>query len=591
MDPPGLCRFPFILLIVVLAGCKPDQPPEAPSSSPLMGPPSPSSPADGGDLLSGLAPNAPAAARPFDQSQLSVPRFDDVRADAGLDFTYENGANGNVLMVEATGGGGGWLDLDGDRHWDLYLVQGGNPAAPPGDRQPNDRLFRNRGDGSYVDVTDQAGIKEFEYGQGVAVGDFNGDGFDDLYVTTIRGNSLLRNQGDGTFENVTAQAGVADGRWSTSAAWGDLDRDGLLELYVCNYLQYDARNPRLCFNRDKKPAMCHPRNLEHWPDECYWNRGDGTFAPQSNDRGLFGPGNKALGVAIADFNNDAWPDVYVANDTTANFMFVNDQAGHFKENGLVLGCALSADGLAQASMGLGMGDYDHDGWLDLYSTHYTLEYNTLYRNLGPAGFQDVTALVGLVQPTWPKLGFGAVMADFNLDGQEEILVANGHVDPTDPYEHTEFEMEPQLFTFAGEQFVDCGARAGDYFKSKVVGRAVALCDDDSDGDLDVLVVHQNAPAALLRNRSDRGHWLSLSFVGRHSNRRGIGVRATVRQESTVLIRELAGGTSYCASHQPVLVFGLGANESDCTVDVRWPDGRLQTIETPVDRPLLIVEPD
>lgn len=512
-----------------------------------------------------------------------------MHAQAGIDHVYQNGERGQSLMVETIGGGAGWLDYDGDGHWDLYLNQGGDPTAAADDRQPNDALFRNRGDGTFENVTEQAGIHEFGYGQGVAIGDYDNDGFDDIYVTNVGGNTLFHNEGDGTFREVTAVAGVRGGRWSVSAAWADLDQDGLLDLYVCNYVQYDPKHPTDCRNSRGELRMCDPKDVEPSPDECYMNQGDGTFQPEARRRGLFGPSNKSLGVAVADFNNDGLPDVYVCNDTTPNYLFLNDGHGVFRESALVQGCAVGGDGASHASMGVAVGDYDGNGFLDIYVADFYEEPNTLYRNLGPEGFQDVTGLVGLYELTYLRLGFGNVMADFNQDGRMDIFTTNGHIYnfPGNPL----YKQLPQLLTFTGTRWIDCGPEAGEFFQGKYVGRAAATCDYDDDGDLDLVVVHENSPTALLRNESERGHWLKFFFRGRASNRRGIGCRVTVTAGTVHSMQELCGGTSFACSHQPTLIFGLGEYSGPCSAVVRWPSGQVQTLsDLSVDRTVFVDEP-
>ncbi|MDA1041238.1 MAG: VCBS repeat-containing protein, partial [Planctomycetota bacterium] len=373
----------------------------------------------------------------------SCSHFVDVADDRGVRHVYLNGEAGRSLMVEAIGGGAGWLDYDRDGQWDLYLVQGGDPAAVDRGDQPTDQLFRNGGSAGFVDVSAAAVLIAQGYGQGVAIGDYDDDGFDDIYVTNVGRNALYRNLGDGTFLDVTTEAGVGDPRWSSSAAWADLDGDGDLDLYVCNYLDYDPLKPLDCRNAVGEPRICHPRDIDAVPDECFLNQGDGTFRASAVALGLHGPGNKALGVAVADFTGDGLPDIYVANDTEPNFLFRQRGDGTYDEVALALGCAVDRDGNAQASMGVAAGDYDADGVLDLYVTHFHDDSNTLYRGLGAAGFEDITALVGLHGPTLDRLGFGAVMADFDADSHMELLVANGHIEnyPGNPL----LTMRPQLF--------------------------------------------------------------------------------------------------------------------------------------------------
>jgi hypothetical protein len=336
--------------------------------------------------------------------------------------------------------------------------------------------------------------------------------------------------------------------------------------------------------------MCHPRDVEPVPDECYINLGDGTFSPEARRRGLVGEGNRGLGVAVADFNNDGWPDIFVANDTTANFLFMNQGDGMFQEQATVLGCAADRNGGFQANMGVTVADFDLNGYLDLYVTHFYQESNTLYRNHGEGGFQDETGLLGLHAPTLFYLAFGVLMADYDQDGRQDVLIANGHIEnfPGNPLHH----QRPQMFTYDGhKRWVESTDQAGDYFRGKYVGRAVAGCDHDDDGDLDVAVAHENAPAALLRNESERGHWLKFLFRGRESNRRGINCRVTVTAGPTRYLQELCGGTSYAATHQPALIFGLGTWNQPCKIKVRWPSGRTQEMENVgLDQTLVLDEP-
>ena len=518
------------------------------------------------------------------------PIFAEVAQRAGLAHVYSTGNADLLLMVQPTGGGCGWIDYDGDGFWDLYLNQGGDPSSPRSPAQPSDRLFRNLGDGVFLDVTRSARIDERDYSQGVAVGDFDNDGFDDIFVTNAGADTLFHNQGDGTFIDVTRQALKQPAAWSSSAAWGDVDRDGDLDLYVCRYVAFDRFHPQQCRTVKGERKMCQPNDVEAIPDEFYLNDGDGTFREVSRERGLFGPGNKALGVAIADFDNDGWPDIYVANDATPNFLFVNQRDGQFRNSAVLLGCAITWAGTAQASMGIAVGDYDRNGSLDLYLTHYEGEWNTLYRNLGTRGFFDVTAVAGGVEPTLPMVGFGAVMEDFDQDGNVDLIVANGHLD--DPgHLGIQLAMKPQLFTFLGPKLFECSERGGDFFSQKFIGRGLSTADYDRDGDLDVVVVNQNAPTALLQNNSVRGHWLKLNFVGRRSNRRGIGTRVTLRICNDVFMYELSGGTSYCVSHEPTLVFGLGDRAERCGLEIHWPSGIRQAIDdVAVDQELRITEP-
>ena len=526
----------------------------------------------------------------FETSTLRSPRFVNVAELSGIQFVYENGASPKALMVEATGAGCGWLDFDRDGWLDIHFAQGGVPDATDPRSRPPDRLFRNVDGEMFVDVTARSGIDDREYGQGTAVGDFDNDGFDDLLITNVGQNQFYKNQGDGTFQDATETAQLTWRGWSSSAAWADLDRDGDLDLYVCHYVDYDPYHPVPCLNKEGIPSICHPRNAEPTPDECFENLGDGTFRPVAREWGLFGPGNRALGVVVADFSDDGWPDIYVANDTTANFLFINQKGQGFKESAVLLGAAVSMTGGAQASMGIAVNDYDRDGLLDIYLTHFTGEWNTLYRNQGPEGFQDVSPLNGMRDLTLPKLGFGTVMEDFDSDGRMDVFVTNGHIDP----QHSDgegYEMSPQLMTYDRGRWTDRSSTAGDFFRGKYVGRGVAAGDFDRDGDTDLAVGHQNSPAAILRNDSDSGHWLRLKFVCARSNRNGLGTRVVVRQGDQRWVGELVGGASYASANEPVLVFGLGDHDTQCTLEIRWPTGEIQTISNvAVDRVHVLREP-
>jgi hypothetical protein len=578
------------VFLLVTSGCQPAvpvtelNPPTAGKSVQVVSQKAP-------ELSSAFKMAARIAPAPVPVPQVTGPKFVECAESSQLRHVYQTGSPDLMLMVQPTGGGGGWIDFDRDGHWDLYLNQAGDAGSPRSSSQPTDQLFRNLGDTQFQKITSEAGIDERDYSQGVAIGDFDNDGFDDVFVTNVSSaDTLFQNQGDGTFLDVSSRMPPQQKLWSSSAAWGDIDRDGDLDLYVCRYVTFDRFHPVECRTAKGERKMCQPNDVAGAADEFFLNAGDGTFVAQAHERGLFGPMNKALGVAIADFDNDGWPDIYVANDATPAFLYLNQRDGHFKNVADLLGCSLSLEGRAQAGMGIAVGDYDRNGYLDLYLTHYEGEWNTLYQNLGPQGFSDVTGSAGGVGATLSMVGWGTVMEDFNQDGHEDVIMANGHLD--DPgHLGVELAMTPQLFTFAGLKLVDCSEQAGDFFSHKYTGRGLATADFDEDGDLDVIIVNQNAPSSLLRNESIRGHWLKLNLVGRESNRRGIGTRVNLVLGDERFVKELAGGTSYCVSHEPTLVFGLGERTGDCTLEIRWPNGRVQRIENvTVDQELRIVEP-
>lgn len=520
-------------------------------------------------------------------SDLRPLRFTDVAAESGIEFTYLNGAYGQELMVESLGGGGCWLDFDRDGWPDLFVSQGGKPDAENPEDLPPDLLFRNHR-GSQFEPVPMAGVAGTGYSQGAAAGDFDGDGFEDLYVTNVGKNILYHNLGDGTFAEVTDYAGVGDVRWSSTAAWADLNGDGLLDLYVCNYGDYDPYNPRVCL-KDGVPALCHPREIPPVADECFLNLGDGRFEASATRLGLFGEGNRGLGVVAADFDNDGKTDLYVCNDTTANFLFLAQPDGTFQESALMCGAAVNAQGYAQASMGVAAGDYDGNNALDLYLTHFANEENAVYQNLGDRGrFREVAGLSGMRSISYPKLGFGTVMYDLNGDGAMDLVVANGHIDPRNA-DGDGYEQLPQVISYQGNRWVEVSEDAGDYFQQKRVGRGVAAADYDRDGDLDLAIVHQNSPLALLRNESDPTRFNTFRFRGTDSSRNGTNVRVWVQCGEHSTMQELAGGTSYCVSHFPeMIVPTLGADV--CSVRVHWPSGReYEYTELPMDRPVLFSE--
>lgn len=513
--------------------------------------------------------------------------FRDVGLELGILHVYENGEKGGMLFHETFGGGNGWLDYDRDGNWDCYLNQGGDATASP-DLNPLDALYRNCGD-SFRNVAENAGIRETGYGQGVAIADFDSDGFDDIYVTNLGANTLWHNLGDGTFAEIAEMAGVADSQWSTSAAWGDLDNDGDLDLYVCNYTIFDPKAPHVCRNAKGELIVCNPKNFEPAPDSCFINLGNGQFIEEAKSRGLHGTNNRALGVAIADFNQDGFADVYVANDATENFLFINQGNGRFDDQAQLLGCAVDRRGSPQASMGLGINDFDQNGWIDIYSTHFWGESNTLYANYGKTGFQDVTGTVGLHEPTLDFLGFGTAMQDFDASGTMEIFVSNGHVDNsgTNPNQ----KMSPQLFTYRNKRFEELTKNSGEYFVERWIGRGVSWCDFDRDGMLDLLVTHQNQRAALLRNESREGNWIEVSPIGRHSNRSGIGCKMTVSWPTGKIFSELVGGGSYCSAMPKTIYIGLPPQVDRLDIRLRWPSGADQLFKNVIPRQFLVLTED
>ncbi|MFN8741812.1 MAG: CRTAC1 family protein [Pirellula sp.] len=503
--------------------------------------------------------------------------FRDVAKEMDIDFAYQTGAKGRMLFHEPFGGGHGWLDYDLDGRVDLILVQGGDGTEPSKHAQPNDRLLRNVGS-RFIDITLNTLIDAREYGQGVAIADYDNDGFDDIYITNLGSNLLFKNQGDGTFLDVSKESQTNCHAWSTSAAWVDVDLDGNLDLYVCNYVKYDPYHAKSCVNERGEPLICNPLSFEPEPDVFYWNDGSGSFHDVTMERGFHGPNNRALGVVAADFDQDGWPDFYVANDASNNFLFRNLKNGYFEEVAVQLGCATDRRGVPQASMGLAVNDYNGDGKLDIYSTHFQTESNTLYQNVGNSGFIDVTGSEGLHTPTLDKLGFGTVMQDFNQDGCMDLFVANGHIDNSgsNPNE----KMEGQLFTYKNKKWHEISNVSGEWFQKKFVSRGVTYTDFDLDGKIDLGITNQSAQLTLLHNESSPGRVCWLKLVGVTSNRNGVGAKITVETSKCQKIYEVIGGGSYCSASSYFVPILVAPDQKTEKIHILWPSGIQQQVAPP-----------
>ena len=540
-------------------------------------------------LIACLAALSGISANDLSRSDKSLPAspslvFEDVAAEAGLDFQHFSGSPEKQYILESMSGGVAWIDFDRDGWMDLYLVNGGHwEELVQGKRTVSNALYRNNGDGTFTNVTRKAGVGNRHWGMGVAAGDYDNDGWVDLFVCNYGPNTLYRNNGDGTFRDVTATAGVGDGRWAVSASFGDYDADGRLDLYVTNTVRFDYKDPDPmdCHYRGIT-VQCGPLGMVGDSDILYRNNGDGTFRDVSEKAGVSDViPSYGLGAIWSDYDNDGDLDLYVANDQMANFLFRNQGDGTFEETGLFAGAAFSDDGTAQGSMGVDFGDYDRDGLLDIYITHFSDDYNTLFRNLGQGRFRDMTRGAGLTFSSWPMVGWGTGFVDLDHDGWEDIFAANGHVFPqVDGFKiGTSFHQRSQVFRNLGDgKFQEVSAGL-DKLKSWS-SRGVAFADYDNDGDIDVAVNNLDGVPWLLKNQkgSEAGNWLLLSLEGTRTNRSAIGARVTLETAEGKQMREVRGGSSYESTHDFRVHFGLGRLETVKKMTVRWTDGTTQDFE-------------
>ena len=501
--------------------------------------------------------------------------FRDVAAEAGVSFRFETGTRGRHDLPEIMGGGVALIDFDGDGRLDIYLCNGGPIVAEAGRHDPPCRLFRNDGGWRFSDATDRANAPGPGYAMGAAVGDFDGDGLDDLFVTGWRDQRLYRNAGGGRFQDVTARAGLSSDLWSTSAAFADLDGDGDLDLYVATYLDYDPARAPFCAAPDGRRDYCGPEDFAAQPDRLYRNNGDGTFADVSKAAGIDRPGGRGLGVVVADLVGDEKPDIFVANDGTPCWLFENRGGLRFEEVGLQAGVALDGRGEALAGMGVGLGDVDDDGRPDLVVSNFPGRSTVGFRALGDGTFADASDALGLSAATRPVLGFGVALADFDADGRLDMLQANGHVLDRARLGQP-FAMKPTLLRNVDGRLVDAAEAAGPWFARPILGRGAAVGDLDGDGRLDAVVNALDAPATVLRNVGTGGKSLTLDLVGRPPSAVqpvGAKVRATVRGRTSV--RVLAGGGSYLAASDRRVHLGLGEADRVDRLEVAWPSGRVE----------------
>ncbi len=511
------------------------------------------------------------------QSQLPI-QFTNVTEKAGIKFTHFRGSNGMAVIREVFGPGVCVADFDGDGFQDIYFVNG-RDLYNRGIEVQN-ALYRNNGDGTFTDVTDRAGVPGTGYGLGCVWGDYDNDGFPDLYVTQFGRNVLYHNNGDGTFTDVTTKAGVGGSPiFHGGATFFDYDRDGRLDLYVGGYVRFDADSPRYC-NFVEVRTNCPPSVYKGTADVLYHNNGDGTFTDVTEKAGIYQPEGKNLSVGAADYDNDGWPDLFVANDGLNAYLYHNQQNGTFNEIGLLSGMALTGRGNTMAAMCISLGDYDNDGFLDLYISDFQKSSDHIWHNDGKGSFAEVSDQLGITAPTYGVLSFGGGFFDYDNDGWLDLFIANGHVYPEveQAAGGVHFKQINSLFhnEGGGRKFVEVSRQSGDGFRTPYVGRGVAFADFDNDGFIDLVVGNNGDPPLVLHNSGGNGnHFVNFRLVGTKSNRDAMGARIKLVAGGIYQIREIAGGGSYLSQSDLRANFGLGKASRVDTVEIKWPSGQQQ----------------
>ena len=525
--------------------------------------------------------------------------FTDQTQQAGIHFKHTNGASKEKYLPETMGSGGLFFDYNNDGHLDIYLVNSGTLSGVSQPHRPANHtnvLYRNKGGGIFVDTTTEAGLQQnYGYGMGCLAADYDNDGDADLYLTNFGRNQLYRNNGDGTFTDVTSHAGVGDGNWSVSASFGDFNLDGHLDLYVANYLDYQLETAHACF-LENVHIYCGPHEYPGARDTLYRNNGDGTFTDVTTRAGVHNAG-KGLGVLFTDYNNDGYPDIFVANDAVPDFLYQNNKDGTFTDVAITAGVAYNAEGRATASMGIASGDYDNDGVQDLFVTNFSLEINSLFRNDNDGFFTMTTFEAGLADPSFAKLGFGTQFLDVDNDGALEIFVANGHVwdNVSEITPSLSYSQQCQLFGDTGSgQFIDLSETAGRFFKRTVVARGVAVGDYNNDGAMDILVTCCGESPILLRNDSRVHNYVKIRLIGTENNRDGIGAKVWVHTNETMQFREATCGGSYASGSERILHFGIGLQEKIQSIKVKWQNGHTQMLDfsntdSPINQVVRITE--
>ncbi|HEX5706802.1 MAG TPA: CRTAC1 family protein [Pyrinomonadaceae bacterium] len=519
--------------------------------------------------------------------------FEEVAArTSGIRFVHDNAHTTERFLPETVGAGGAFFDFDNDGWQDIYLVNSGHsdfftPAAPL-----RNALYRNNRDGTFADVTERAGVGGGGFGMGAAAADYDGDGHTDLFVTNYGPDRLYRNRGDGTFADVTERAGIVSDGWSTCAVWFDYDRDGRLDLFVSSFVHFDRSQHRLCVDKGAtQNYYCIPRIFKPRPSRLFRNRGDGTFADVSQESGLAASPGKSFGAVATDVNGDGLLDLFVANDTMPNFLFVNRGKGKFEEAGLMSGVAYGEAGTPRSGMGVDASDFDGDGRQDLFVANIDQEFFSLYRNQGDLSFADEA---GEIAPATQLLsGWGLKFFDYDNDGDPDLLLANGHPDDMVESKSARVKYKEPLLMFenTGRAFRNVSARSGAVFARSFPARGMAVGDYDNDGDLDVLVSNNGEAPLLLRNEGgNRNGWLGLQLVATKSNPLGVGALITWQSGGARRSRLKTSGGSYLASHDPREVLGLGAASKVDSVEIRWPSGTVDKLSNlPTNTYVKVVE--